>query len=331
MPKYVIHIGPPKVGSKYLQTSMAAQSAQLLEYGICYPLSLFSEDRKVWHEPLNAQLRESPSRRLERIFAELNASSHRFVVFSFEGFFGLSEEQLRYLRKMMGECPVEIVYYVRRWSERIPSLWKQRVKGGFSETFPEMYCRTLSHLPSLPDYNNSLVWDKFATVFGRESLRLVSFNNLVDNKIDLVEHFLTAVLGVPVPPVAKKVDVNHSPNAFNTEILRVLNALHVARTGDAGRAVKVSDLKQLANLDVSALVTAMQSDVSKIAINDAAPMFRAVYRRLEKYQDRLVSPEIGTGFFAPKSIEHSFVTQDYLLDPAVIAGFGELYENLFAT
>ena len=77
-----------------------------------------------------------------------------------------------------------------------------------------------------------MVWDVCARVFGRESLRLVSYSNLRQQKVDLAEHFFKTFLGwdqpISVPPGL--VQSNVSPDLFDTEIIRALNHLDFIAT-----------------------------------------------------------------------------------------------------
>ena len=143
MPTCVMHIGATKTGSKYLQTSLAALAGELLKDGICYPTTLFSPKPQVWHRGLATLLQQGRSTELENIFHDLGAGGYRYVCFSNEGFWRLSEEQLLYLRELLSGFEIRIVHYCRRWSERIPSLWKQNVKEGFVVTFPEYLSRAI--------------------------------------------------------------------------------------------------------------------------------------------------------------------------------------------
>ena len=333
MPKYVIHVGPPKTGSKYIQSSLAALSDQLRNVGVYYPTDLFSPKPQIWHAPLDVRLRAGADPALRTIFNELNSSNFDAIVFSFEGFYALTEEQLEYWRALMGKSDVEFVYYTRRWSDRIPSLWKQNVKEGFYETFPEMYIRALSNLSTAPDLNNRLVWDKFARIFGRESLKLVSFDNLVEKNVDFVEHFLHCFLGVKLPAIAESlaggdIIMNHSPDTVDTEILRALNAIHFRRRGETSDAVRVRYLRstQLPGMDL--LAAAVEPDIGQILINDNAPIFKLVHEQLNEYKDCIVSQEYGRQFFTPKASQFGFVRQNYLLDPQVPTTLDKLYDQV---
>jgi hypothetical protein len=327
MPIYVIHIGPPKAGSKYIQSSCAALTDELKKSGILYPTTLFSDRRLVWHEPLCNRIRAGGDADLVEKFRELNASDLRYVVLSFEGFFGLSEENLHYLRELTGNCEVQFVYYCRRWSERLPSLWKQDIKEGYVETFPEKLARFMRNPVKTPDLNHRLIWDKFAGIFGRESIRLVSFNNLVEHKVDLVEHFLAAFLDWRYASAPEDTFANESPDTFDIEILRALNAIHLRRDGKTSDRVRVQFLKKRERLDVAELMASMAQDLQTVVVSDKDQVFNPVYADLSSYNDRLVSPEYGATVFTRKATEFEYVRQNYLIDESVVRRLNALYDE----
>jgi hypothetical protein len=328
MPAYIVHIGPPKAGSKYLQSSLGALSEDLLKDGICYPTRLFAPQRKVWHEGLANRLKSGAGADLERIFSELNGAGYRYVCFSYEGLFALTADQLRYLRGLMAGSEVQIVYYCRRWSERIPSLWKQSVKGGFIETFPEYLARALRSPVDGLDLNPRLVWDRFADIFGRESLRLISFNNLIESQVDLVRHFLDTFLGWPCAKLPEDAFSNESPDIFDCEILRALNAIHRRKTGSTSDEVRIHYLRQRKSLDVGYLLAAMKEDLAETLVSDHFQVFKDIYQQMRAYVDRMASPEYGEELFQPKANRFSYVQQNYLLDGRAALELHRIYEEI---
>jgi len=332
MPEYVIHIGPPKVGSKYLQTSFAARSDSLKEIGVYYPVNDFSTTREVWHRILCDRLK-SGDEQLKKIFEDLNYGGYSYIVLSFEGFFGLNDQALGYLKSLIDGNPIRIVYYCRRLSERIPSLWVQNVKEGFSEIFPQMYARALNDLFVAPDFNNRLVWERFARIFGRESINLVSFNNLVDNNTDPVEHFAETFLNLPkLPSIAQNISIikNISPDVYHTEILRALNAIHIGRTGSRSDIVRRRFLSREDDKYTEILKAAMRSDLYSITIDERRSIFEIMYREQNSFKDRLINPTGGGDFFSYKPVEFQFVRQDYLLNRLAVETIIELYDNVMS-
>jgi len=322
MPKYVIHIGPPKAGSKFLQFSLDALRGELKEAGIYYPDQW---QPHVNQEGLIKRLDQPDDPELKHLFDDLNASSYRTVVMSSEGFFRMSPEKLTALRGLLGESPVDIVYYCRRWSERISSLWQQNVKEGYFEIVADYYARCVRNPRIEPELNPSLIWNKFSNVFGRESLKLISFNNLVDSQTDLLDHFVDAILNWHYARRPTEIDANTSPTIPDTEILRALNYLHYKATGQTSDKVRISYFEKRGQLDLTELNQAIESDLGTLALDDNAAPFGPVYADMEKYQDRVLNPKSGSPFFQRRARRFKYARQNYLLDPSVVETLHRIY------
>ena len=111
MPKYVVHIGPPKTGSKYIQSQLFYSRQDLRENGILYPDN-WLEPGAITHVPLYEGLKDGKD--LKADFDQFKAEQMKTVVLSCEGLDGLKPPALEKLREYIGNNPVEIVYYVRQ-------------------------------------------------------------------------------------------------------------------------------------------------------------------------------------------------------------------------
>ena len=321
MPTYVMHIGPPKAGSTYLQSCLAALREPLEEQGVAYHTNLMGRPITMNHEWMLATLAAGPNPALEAEFDRLNTSRYRYVILSTEGFFGIPEEQLHYLRSMTADCPFLIVYYCRRWSERIPSQWQQLVKSGRYTTFPEHFSREMRNPERYLDLNPKLVWDRFAQVFGRDSLRIMPFNTLVEKKIDLLDHFLDMLeVRVAARPAPDKIMANESPKMLDTEMLRALNYLYFQATGERSHQVRMHFLRKLRELPQrEPLGEIMKTDLAEAVVDDASSVFRPLLADMMTYADRIVTARGGDqAFFRPRKRAFEFVQQNYLMhDEAV--------------
>ncbi len=320
MPTYVMHIGPPKAGSTYLQSCLDALRDPLEAQGVHYQTDLIGQRRTMNHEWMLATLRAGPNPDLERTFDALNRSNYRYVILSTEGFFGLPEEQLEYVRSMAGGNPFVIVYYCRRWSDRIPSQWHQVVKAGRFTTFPEHFARELRAPERYLDLNPKLVWDRFARVFGRDSLRLMPLNTLVERKVDLFDHFLATLdIHVAERPDKDKIVANELLRVTDTEMLRALNYLYFQATGERTIQVRVQFLRRLATLDREPLTEVMKTDLGRVTVDDDSPTFRTLHEAMRDYADRIVPVAGGERtFFKPRKRDFEFVQQNYLMHDGAV-------------
>ena len=131
MPKYILHVGPPKTGSTSLQSQLFHSRKYLIKRGVLYPEFWLNY---VTHHPLTNILRDDKDLRdgndLREGFNRLNSGEYQTVVFSSETFDELKLPALERLKQYIGDQPVEIIFYVRRWSDRIPSVWHETVTTG---------------------------------------------------------------------------------------------------------------------------------------------------------------------------------------------------------
>jgi hypothetical protein len=266
------------------------------------------------------------------MFAELNAAGHRLVVLSWEGAFSLQEPALSYLRRLIGpDNEVELVYFCRRFAERIPSLWKQDVKRGMPSTLPEIVARVARNPMAVGDQNASLVWERWARVFGRDSLRIVSLNNLRDHKVDLFDHFALNFLQWDGTARPKRLATHESPDAVDTEMSRALNSIHLARTGQPNPRVFLAYMEKKPDLAFGPIPEAMALDTTTMKIDDKAGAFLPVYQAMMGFKDRLVSPEYGTELFTRDVSNVEYVRQNYLLQPGVVPTLQTIYRILRPT
>jgi hypothetical protein len=332
MPKYVVHIGPPKTGSKYIQSQLYHSRSTLIKYGILYPDIWWTRPDQVLHDVLAERLqRDTPE--LRHDFDRLNAAGHRIVVLSCEGFDDLSHEKIALLRDLIGDNPVEIIYYVRRWTERIPSDWRQRSMMGQFRTFPEYYVFYLNDFEGTGEINYSIVWKKYADTFGRDSIKLISHSNLRDRHVDIFDHFCRVILQIPEPPVVAPgfIQNNISPDLYESELLRALNFIHYLRTNEISKFIRVKLLALRTELDLGFLGDIMANDLTQLEIRDDAQPLHSSWNRMNAYRDCLISKEYGEDLFERRHVEVPYIGSNYLIRPGALEALQNLYTILLET
>lgn len=322
MPKFVIHAGPPKTGSTYLQMSLRALSPDLRAAGVWYPEVWWTHPGHFNHAMLLHGIMSSQDQRFEEGFRQFQTSDAHTIVLSSEGFGGMRRNQLARLRDLIGDNECEVIYYCRRWSDWVPSQWQESVKAGRIETFPEA-CVRIYRDPSRPPINFGIPLEWLSEIFGPKSVRLISFSNLVDDKVDVASHFCDTVLGLADVSLPRNGDwVNESRDAFMSELGRVLNVLKITR----GEEVSTKITPLLARFqshpelrdDIDKVLASMESSVATITLDDNLPSLRNVYNDvLTKYRGILENPGTTDGFFKKRVRTVSYVRQHYLLQPDI--------------
>jgi hypothetical protein len=343
-PRYVIHVGPLKTASTYMQQCFTAVQPALQERGVYYPPELIDPDNKHMHMPVYAAMVRKQSEKLRPIFARINAEGHETVVLSCEHLIFLRPEEFTQLRDLIGVPDIQIVYVVRRWSDRIASLWNQSLFMGGSQTLPEFYLglldgrtpeyyrKTLGPKAGGYDIDYSLSWREHAAVFGRDAVRLFSYAAVTDGKSDVFERFCTDVLGMADVPTPKFLGDKRwaSMPRDEAEILRALNAMYLKEHGETTVGLRNMIMWKRVPIDRAALGKAMEGETAELAIDDRAVHFDAPYARMTEFADRVV-PGVGVTpgeVFERKKRQNAYAHQGWLVEPGVAEGLRALYEQM---
>ena len=334
-PRYVIHVGLPKTGTKYLQYNFWKQREQLRAQGVYYPSEWWEESTIFAHHELAEQLRKAPVAAVSEIFSRLNFCGSETVLLSSEGFNPVPAPGLEFLRDVTKGARIDIVFYARRWSDWIPSQWQQAVKQGSLQTFPEWHAHLLSTADTHPGINQAIFLDKFSRIFGRDNLKLISYSNLGDHKVDIFDHFCSRILNLAASPAIKGGGdlVHESMGAVLTELVRALNARQVVRSEKPGYHIfeawrAISADPALAN-DVALVYGAMRRHLVEQTIDDDVFFLRPIYARLNEYRSLLVSPEYGSDVFRKQRGLCRYERSEYLLEDGVANALGRLSDALY--
>lgn len=329
MPEYVIHLGPHKTGSTYLQARFVALRRKLDEQGVIYPAQ-WNDGDQVSQVSLVRRLRAHDHGLIDE-FAALNNSSHRIVLISCEDLSDLKPDEIAFFRQLVGRSPLKLIFYCRRWSELLLSGWRELVKHGYTRTLPELLSASLANPHGSHIVNFKIRLDRFSSEFGHDAIHLASYSNLADRKIDLFEHFAKEFLDWQTVPALPPARINVANGPEETELVRALNALSCARYGAADPGLFPSYLKASGSLETGPLLAAMSKDMRGLIVNEDAPGLRSLHQQLfREYDGRLVEPRSGPFLFAPKPAPLPYIGQDYLLVEGMIEVLAGILNRLRA-
>jgi hypothetical protein len=324
--RFIVHIGPHKTGTTYLQVMLESLRGSLSERGICIPSVWNSAPGFPSHMQLVLALRCGDLTLVREQLQDILALRPRYVVISCEALSRLTLEQIVQLRQLLGSAPVEVVYYIRRWPERLPSLWRETVKFGHAATFPEFLTEQLTDYAG-SELRDTVMIDKFVAVFGANHVKIVSYSHLVDGHIDIARHFLTELLGLPQVEPLRSDRLNRSLSIFETELIRALNTIHLGCGGEPTPELRTWFLGHKDTLVPAFVRDAMHKSLGTIRLDEAAPPWTATLQDLlKRYAPSIVRPHHADGLHALRSIDTSFVQPNYLLMPSVTNALNDIYE-----
>lgn len=322
MTAFILHVGPHKTGTSYLQEAFLQTRPLLAARGVHYPA--------IWgraaHHALLEMLNAGPGAELERQFAELRAAGHATVLISVEGLTTLPLPTVEYLRTLVGpENPVRVVFYARSWADRLLSHWKQEIKGGSTQSLPEYLFQRVTQPAGSNLVNFGTGLRHYAQVFGAESLAVVAYDQVLAQKLDLFVHFAATFLDWSDPPALDLAYANVSPNTVDTEVLRALNAIEAAQSGQPPGRVQAAGMaarymRRAGEFAGPLLREAMEANRATAVLNEKSAQLTALHKQLyAEFGAALVAPKPRGVFFTPRRAEIPYVHRDYLLVPGVVA------------
>jgi hypothetical protein len=329
--QFVVHIGPHKTGTTYVQETLAALRGRLLERGIYVPSIWNAAPGLPSHMQLAWAIRSGNLTLIQGQVQEILAHRHRYVVISCEALSRLRHEQVAQLRQLLGPSPVQVVYYVRRWPERLPALWQESVKFGQTATFPEFLARQLAGYDT-SELRDTVMIDRFNTVFGASQVKVVAYSHLIERNLDIAGHFLASFLGITDIELPAAGRPNRSLPILDTELIRALNTIHVRRGGEKTSALRQWYLAHKERLVPNSVLENMRDSRGTIRLDEAAPPFAlAAQDLLTRYASSIVPPRRMDGLHELRAIEVPFIRQDYLLEPSVTTILGDIHERYSRT
>jgi hypothetical protein len=310
--EFIVHIGPHKTGTTYLQATLDGLRGDLSARGIRLASDWNATPDIHSHMKLVWGIRSGDLAMLRDQVRAMLEQRPKYVVISCEALSRLDLQQIASLRDLLGSAWVSIVYYVRRSPERIASLWQETVKFGYDATFPEFFTRQLTASKQSELWDTAML-DRYASVFGPERLKIVSYSYLVDHDIDIARHFLTEFLretGLKLLPNTRH---NRSLPPAETEIIRMLNTLHRQSGGEQSPALRNWFLRNKEALVTDTLLEVMQGSLDTIGFNEAEQPFVLPFKDLVgRYAQAIVPPHHAGGLHEPRTVEATFMRQDYL-------------------
>lgn len=298
----------------------------LFERGICIPSIWNAAPDDPSHMRLVRAIRKRDISLVQAQFKDILAQGYRYVVISCEGFSTFTLDQAVHLRQLLGSVPTQIVHYVRRWPERLPSAWQEHVRQGQTTMLPEFLVRQTMGYDGFarPD---ATILAPFAAVFGADQIKIVSYSSLENEKLDIGRHFLASFLDtsdIDLPDIGRP---NQALSVLDTELIRVLNTIRTPGGGEWSTAMRDWYLVNKQGLVPDSVLDAMRACMGSIRLDETKPPLIHLSRDvLKRHAGSLVLPFDANTLHALQAIDVPFIRQDYLLEPEVPKRLRDIYQ-----
>lgn len=224
--RFIIHIGPHKTGSTYIQKTLFDNKTRLKEVGIEY--SEILKKGHIAHHDLAEKFYTKQYDRAIEILTDIK-STNLDILISSENFDRLDAEDVNILAQAIKGYRVEIIFFKRRLDDLLVSNWQESVKHGGVESWSKYFFRHLLKPFSSEVLNNSKTIDLYINEFGKEKIQIIDFDNAKKSGEDICDLFFETINAPKLKGVGSRSSVNTSLPYSYIEIIRVLNVLYIQK------------------------------------------------------------------------------------------------------
>lgn len=327
MTQFLLHIGPMKTGTTYLQACFKASRGRLARAGVTYPREWSERSPGAHHGVLDHLTKENMSNLSEDLEELADFGQDRILISA--NLSKASEAQVKRLRDCIPSKSVKVIFYIRRWSGVLPSAWQQAVKGGYPRSLADYVKRHTSRPERSHVVNYELLLKAYIETFGMENLVLVSFDEVRAQKLDLFEHFAKVVLGIAEPPEVRERTPNLSRPAEASELNRALNRLALQDGRKLHKHISLLLDAHGNELGAKSLLDALSKYRTHITLDDAEAHLDKFHDHLATiYRSKLVAPLPPDRLFTPARVEVPLIDSSYQSDVVIGTQLSELYREL---
>jgi hypothetical protein len=325
VPKFIIHVGPHKTGSTYIQHRLDENEKLLLKQKIYVPTHWRDSRDNPSHTQLVRSLQGDGASAMAAEFRALHRANHALVAISSEALAGCTTNTLAAIRELLADKEFVIVYYVRRWSELLLSCWNEVIVQGGTIDFLRYVSGSLANPEASDAINMDRQISNFVRIFGRTNVRLVSYDTVIERGGDIFRHFSRHFLTSPnvFPPTQHRANVSTAPEG--TELCRILNYID-QEAGNQPSARMTFALRRRSDIDLQPMLSYIRGFQRSILLRDDYNSIQRILRQNRMvYADRFVPPVPVNSSYEPKVVSAGFISSEYML----AKGFAETVRNLW--
>ncbi|MEM7507757.1 MAG: hypothetical protein AAF415_13530 [Pseudomonadota bacterium] len=235
----VLHLGPHKTGTTYIQRILWRNRETLTGAGWLYP-DFGRPGNSAGHHDLAKRPSGQPNKAaISELRALLGTSDQ--VILTSEQFSRWSPDALVTLADGLGARQVSIVYYLRDPFDRFDSYWRERIKHAEHSSLPEVFAANFADPHRSPLLNPLASLRRYARLDDRFTTRIICYDPIMQAKQDICAPLWHGVLGIED---AYDVEFKRPNRSFSIEISEFLRTL----LSVVDRRLGVRDPRALNNL-----------------------------------------------------------------------------------
>ena len=326
----VLHVGPHKTATTWLQRNFHHNAAALEKAGWLY--SQMGERVAIAHHDLSddqKDILDDKSRKVAQFRKILDRAAEKNldILLSSEGFDKWRPNMLAKLRDLAAPHELKIVYTLRDPVSLVYSIWQQKVKTGGPKTFPEHYDEQVRKAGKSRSLDPLSDIDKFAAI-ENSTLTVLLYDEIRRQNRDIFDVFCQDVLGIAPLPHDDAGSANDREPLEMTEFMRaMLVRMGRWKGGDrvnVGRVFKHMLLDSTRKDVVAAVAAVPQARRTMTVPRDDETLLKMERRLLKKYASIMV-PAPGAKLFLEGPANCDYYDEKILeADPRVKALLDEL-------
>lgn len=220
--KIILHVGPPKTGSSYIQEVLLANIDLLETMGWHLPEpgrpEARGDHRELAYQPEDFLTEGKQGR------AELEALKERGcdLIFSAEGLCYWQPPQFEALADILAAERVDLVFFLRDPFATFYSTWREGVKHGNIKGLPEVFMEHFADPSHSVIINPTIILRKLAHLSKRFHLTVLPYDRLRESGENIVDHIWYKMMHFTAAYRIAKPKVNTSFPIGTSEFLRFL-------------------------------------------------------------------------------------------------------------
>ncbi|GAA3859368.1 hypothetical protein [Celeribacter arenosi] len=233
----VLHVGPHKTASTYIQQNLHRDRKALEKAGWIYP-ELGTLGLPAHHDLAhNSGAYLTPESAQHPDLVALGQSTDQNLLFSAEGFCRWRLRKFEWLADALGRDVIDVVYVVRDPIDIFNSYWAEEIKQGYPAGLPERFSEHFND-PMASRILNPMLDLAPLLRSPRVKVHAVPFNTLRDRGIDIYENICKSVLKIEDMEFVSDKPKNTSFPIELTEFLRLLTLMEAGPNKYVGSALR---------------------------------------------------------------------------------------------
>lgn len=309
----VMHIGPHKSATTYLQNNFYQNRAKLLERGWLYPVT--GERVRIAHHDISdhgAQILAGTGRFATelKVIAARAKSEGLNILLSSEGFRRWTPDQFAAIRLLLGAEEMRFAYVIRDPLSLCRSMWAQGVRNGSGLDLPAFYKKHFD-APARSSLLNPL--RDLEPLVGKLGLSgtILLYDQIIAAKQDIFTVFLKEALQIDDIAPAETGVVNPRPSVELTEFIRTLTPMAKIERGKGKFSIGQAIDYFLTRKDIETVTGVMRTQATDAIRTMVVRRDNTGLDDIERRVVRRLGPYFRPSFQGNRLFSEDEVTWDY--------------------